>query len=305
MPLLGMLIEGCGAAASGNPIAPRLLGALGAERLQRDYDEMQRPLLEILIGEYAAMSDAQRYPGMAFLADAASPAGAAQGVLAATQMVDAAARKALFSAGAEAVAQSDDPLVHIARSLAAERAEYLDRRSERSGRMLDLGRRWIEAQEAFRGKAFYPDANSTLRVSIAEVAGYEPRDGLVAMPHTTVAGIVQKHSGQAPFNAPPALLAAAGRRQQSRWVDPRLRDVPVCFLTNGDTTGGNSGSPVIDGKGRLIGLNFDRVFEGVATDFGWHPARSRNVVVDIRYALWVIDEVFPCPRLLAELGAAR
>ena len=85
-------------------------------------------------------------------------------------------------------------------------------------------------------------------------------------------------------------------------VDPRLGDIPVCFLTNGDTTGGNSGSPVIDGQGRLIGLNFDRVFEAVAGDFGWSQKLSRNVVCDIRYVLWVADQVYPCPRLLKELG---
>ncbi len=69
-----------------------------------------------------------------------------------------------------------------------------------------------------------------------------------------------------------------------------------------DTTGGNSGSPVIDGKGRLIGLNFDRVFENVAGDFGWNPERSRNVVCDVRYILWVVESVLPSPSLLQELG---
>ena len=192
-----------------------------------------------------------------------------------------------------------------ARRLVAEREVWTERRRERAGKMLDLGQRWIAAQEAFRGKSFYPDANSTLRVSIAEVRGYVPRDGLLATPHTTVAGILQKDTGREPFAAPAALLAAAEKRMQSRWVDPRLHDVPVCFLTNGDTTGGNSGSPVIDGQGRLIGLNFDRAFEGVATDFGWHPARSRNIVVDIRYALWIIEDAFPCPRLLEELGCGK
>ncbi|MCA8951021.1 MAG: S46 family peptidase, partial [Planctomycetes bacterium] len=228
--------------------------------------------------------------------------GPAAAVFAATRMHDTAARQELFTAGADGVAASDDPLIVIARTLAVERSARTNRIREREGRMLDVGRRWIAAQEAFRGRSFYPDANSTLRVSIAEVAGYVPRDGVRYTPHTTVAGIVAKHTGKDPFDAPTALLQAAENRARSRWVDPRLGDVPVCFLANGDTTGGNSGSPVMDGSGRLIGLNFDRVFEAVAGDFGWHPARSRNVIVDIRYALWIIEDVFPCPRLLAELG---
>jgi len=91
-------------------------------------------------------------------------------------------------------------------------------------------------------------------------------------------------------------------RMESRWVVPHLGDVPVCFLTNGDTTGGNSGSPVINGRGELIGLNFDRVFENVAGDFGWNPERSRNVVCDFRYVLWVLEAVQPAPNLLEELG---
>ena len=172
----------------------------------------------------------------------------------------------------------------------------------REGRKLDVGRRWIAAQESFRGQSFYPDANSTLRVSIAEVKSYDPRDGVHYKPQTTVAGLLQKETGESPFSNPKPLLAAAANRMQSRWVVPHLGDVPVCFLTNGNTTGGNSGSPVVNGRGELIGLNFDRVFENVAGDFGWNPERSRNVVCDFRYVLWVLEEVQPAPKLLKELG---
>ncbi len=105
-------------------------------------------------------------------------------------------------------------------------------------------------------------------------------------PQTTVAGILQKETGKEPFASPKALLEAAKSRSKSRFFDERLGDVPVCFLVNGDTTGSDSGSPVIDGRDRLIGLNFDRVFENVVGDFGWTAERSRNVVGDIRYVLW-------------------
>ena len=78
--------------------------------------------------------------------------------------------------------------------------------------------------------------------------------------------------------------------------------MPVCFLSNGDTTNGNSGSPVINGKGELVGLNFDRVFENVSCDFGWNADRSRNISLDIRFVLWHLDSVMPAPKLLREMG---
>jgi hypothetical protein len=300
MPLLAVLVEACAASAADpeGRIPTRLKGALGRPEIHADYELVQRPMLRILFGAFAAMSKDQRLAGTDALRDAAS----VDKVLTDTNMLTAEGRTELFGKGREAIEQSTDPLVVIARGIAQERREWQQRTRQQRGQMLDVGQRWIAAQEAFRGKSFYPDANSTLRVSIAECQGYVPRDGLVALPHTTVAGLLQKEKGKEPFANPKALLAAAKDRMQSRWVDSKLGDVPVCFLINGDTTGGNSGSPVIDGSGRLIGLNFDRVFEAVAGDFGWNPDRSRNVVVDIRYVLWIVESVFPSPRLLKELG---
>jgi hypothetical protein len=262
---------------------------------------VQIPVLAIVLDELRALPAGQRLAGTDGLGD--EPAEAlARSLLERSAMRQAAARTALFEQGAAAIAASDDPLVVLARGLAAERTAYQQRRREADGRMLEVGRRWIAAQEAFRGRSFYPDANSTLRISIASVKGYAPRDGVVHAPQTTVAGILQKETGKEPFASPPALLAAAAARPQSRWFDARIGDVPVCFLADGDTTGGNSGSPVVNGRGELIGLNFDRVFEAVAGDFGWNAERSRNVCCDVRYVLWVVESVLPSPTLLAELG---
>jgi hypothetical protein len=309
MPLLITLIQACGASATladGRLPLP-MQKRLANKELTKDFDLIERPMLEVLLAEFAAMSSAQRLAGTKFLGDGSGDGAldkaAVTRLFGETKMLDAGARSAVFAAGKDAIAQSDDPMLALARGLAAERAAAVLRQQQRAGKMLDVGRRWIAAQEAFRGKAFYPDANSTLRVSIAEVAGYVSRDGTVRTPHTTVAGLLEKETGKEPFANPKAVLEAAKNRKQSRWFDKALGDVPVCFLTNGDTTGGNSGSPVINGKGQLIGLNFDRVFEGVAGDFGWSADRSRNVVCDIRYVLWIVESVFPSPKLLAELGA--
>ncbi len=304
LPLLMALVEGCGAVASTpeGKVPPRLLTALADPQLTTHFPLIQKPLLQILLAEFASMSKAQRIAGTEFLGESGLDAKVEAAFFADTKMLDGNERKTLFAQGKDAVAKSQDPMLLLARSLAAERQLAGNRQRQRNGQMLDVGRRWIAAQEAFRGKSFYPDANSTLRVSIAEVGGYSPREAVTYAAQTTVAGLVQKETGQEPFASPKALLAAAQTRTASRWFDQRLGDVPVCFLTNGDTTGGNSGSPVINGKGELIGLNFDRVFENVAGDFGWNKDRSRNVVCDIRYVLWVVDAVFPSPTLLKELG---
>ncbi|MBL8755697.1 MAG: S46 family peptidase [Planctomycetes bacterium] len=301
MPLLMTLADGCSAVAA-NPdgkIPARLMRALADKELTAHWDTIERPLLRILLAEFAAVGKAQRIAGTEFLGDGALDPAAAERVFG-SAMLDAKARTELFGKGQ--AKQSEDPLVVLARALAAERLAVTQRQRQRAGKMLDVGRRWIAAQEAFRGQSFYPDANSTLRVSIAEVGGYVPREAVTYAPQTTVGGLVAKETGREPFANPKALLEAAKTRQASRWFDARLGDVPVCFLTNGDTTGGNSGSPVVNGKGELIGLNFDRVFENVAGDFGWNKDRSRNVVCDVRYVLWVVESVFPSAALLAELG---
>lgn len=301
-PSFDLLVQGAGAMQrSGARISERGLQMLGNPEADANWDTIQRPLLELLFGEWAALSEAQRLEGTDVLGDGSDPAAIAA-VFDNSKLLDGAARGALFADGADAVNSSEDPLLVLARGIANEWQQWLERRREREGQQLDIGRRWILAQEAFRGESFYPDANSTLRVSIAEVKSYDPRDGVHYKPQTTVGGILQKNTGKTPFAAPEALLRAAETRMESRWVVPHLGDVPVCFLTNGDTTGGNSGSPVVNGRGELIGLNFDRVFENVAGDFGWNEERSRNVVCDFRYVLWVLESVQPAPNLLLELG---
>jgi hypothetical protein len=154
---------------------------------------------------------------------------------------------------------------------------------------------WRRAVAAHAGAPVAPDANGTLRISFAHVQGYAPRDGMAYTPFTTLAGVLEKHTGREPFDVPEAVRRAA----QSGGAGAQR----VNFLADGDTSGGNSGSPVIDGRGRLVGINFDRVWENVAGDFGFNPAVSRNVSVDIRYLLWLLRDVERADRLLQELGA--
>ncbi|HLM42860.1 MAG TPA: S46 family peptidase, partial [Myxococcaceae bacterium] len=154
-------------------------------------------------------------------------------------------------------------------------------------------------------KPVAPDANATLRVTFAKVKGYTPRDGAFYTPQTTLAGVLEKHTGQEPFDVPEKVLSAADAKRYGPWADKRLQDVPVNFLADADTTGGNSGSPTVNGKGQLVGVNFDRVWENVANDFGYNPDVARNVNVDVRYVLWLLDQVEDADGLLRELGVRK
>jgi len=121
-------------------------------------------------------------------------------------------------------------------------------------------------------------------------------------PVTTVAGIVEKHTGRAPFDAPAPLLNAIARGQFGRTLDQALGTQPVNFLTNLDTTGGNSGSPVLNARGQLVGLNFDSNWESVSASWWYDPRTKRAIHVDMRYLHWLLAKVYPAHGLLREMG---
>ena len=157
---------------------------------------------------------------------------------------------------------------------------------------------WLAGQK----RALYADANDTLRVTFGQVSGYRPRDAVEYEPFTTVRGIVQKHTGKAPFDAPAALLAAIGQAYDGAFNDPHLDAVPVNFLATLDSTGGNSGSAVLDANGDLVGLLFDGNYEAINSDWYLDPAITRSICVDIRYVLWIMETVDGAHRLLREMG---
>ncbi len=227
---------------------------------------------------------------------------------AATALGDEKIRLANVDAAFAALSTSTDPYVKLALALHPDLAALRAARKETGGALLVWRPRYLSALEALRkskGKAIYPDANSTLRVSFATVKGYSPREAITFAPRTSLRGVLEKERGVEPFATPKKVLDAARAGDFGAWADPALGSVPVDFLTDGDTTGGNSGSPTMNGKGEVVGLNFDRVWENVAGDFGWNPERSRNVNVDLRYALWMMEKVDGATDLVRELLPAR
>ena len=154
-------------------------------------------------------------------------------------------------------------------------------------------------------RAFYPDANFTLRVAYGTICGYENADGEYHTPLTTLDGIIAKDNPQIyDYDIPQELRDIYKNKDYGRWSINKngKRTVPVCFLASNHTSGGNSGSPVINGKGELVGINFDRTWRSTMSDIEFDPTICRNISVDIRYVLFVVDRIGHAEYLLKEVG---
>lgn len=173
-------------------------------------------------------------------------------------------------------------------------------------RIDDLQKTYMKAQmEVFNKKKFYPDANSTLRLTYGKVDGYEPADGVAYDFKTTLDGVMQKYvPGDYEFDVDPKLIELYNTKDYGQYArkDGKLS---VCFIASNHTSGGNSGSPALNAKGELIGLNFDRVWEGTMSDLYYDPSICRNVMVDIRYVLFVVDKFAGAGYLLNEMTIVK
>ena len=273
---------------------PRMRDQL--ERDQKRYDAAaDRRLFRSWVKRALALPAGQRIAPVdaAFTGAADDPALEARIALlyAASRVFDLEARKAMFDEAPDVLAARKDPLLDLGSALDAERKALKDRRDAAAGATLLLRPAWRKAVIAEAGRPVAPDANGSLRVTFGRVRGYSPQEAVTMAPQTTLAGAVAKHTGLAPFDLPVPVREAFAARRFGRWKDPALGQVPIDLLSDCDTTGGNSGSPTIDGRGRLVGVNFDRVWENVANDFGYNPAVARNVSADVRFLLWNLDVV--------------
>lgn len=278
------------------------------EQVQRRYaPSVEKALLANLLRQYQALPAAQHVAEWDAVFGT-TPAGLdarLDALYAGTVLSDEARRLEWLDAEPAAVANAADPLLQAAGTLlpAILRLEAQDK--QRQGELMRLRPTYMRALIGFRGsqgRAVYPDANRTLRVSYGAISSMDPRDGVRYLPLTTVAGIVEKHTGQSPFDAPSALLEAIAKGDFGSTVDPQLGTQTVNLMTNLDTTGGNSGSPVLDARGQLIGLNFDSNWEAVSASWMFDPRYKRAIHVDMRYMRWLMAKVYPAPHLLREMN---
>ncbi|MEN8247600.1 MAG: S46 family peptidase [Bacteroidota bacterium] len=163
-------------------------------------------------------------------------------------------------------------------------------------------KRYMKAlMEVLPDARYFPDANGTLRVTYGQVHGYSPRDAVYYNPVSYLDGVIEKYvPGDYEFDVPQKLLDLYESKDYGQYADKNGK-VPVCFLGTNHTTGGNSGSPAIDANGNLIGLNFDRVWEGTMSDMNYDPEICRNIMVDLRYVLFIIDKYAGATHLIDEM----
>jgi hypothetical protein len=288
----------------------------GLERMQRTMDPaIDRALLRWALGHVAALPAGQRIapldqaaglkPGMAE-ADARNAIETyVNALLAGSKLGDREFRMSLLEKDTAGLLATKDSFILLAASLDPLAEANREAAKTRAGARARLAPRYMEAMLAQRGGLIAPDANSTLRVTFGQVKGVDARDGLFYKPQTTLAGIVQKHTGEGDFIAPEVQLEAikalhAGKK--TPYLDPALKDVPVNFLSTVDTTGGNSGSPTLNARGELVGLLFDGTYESVASNFLFDPVTTRSIHVDSRYMLWNMAEVDGAGNLIAEMS---
>ncbi len=210
--------------------------------------------------------------------------------------------KSLFSMSVKELEALNDPFINIAKAVYSQSQANKKKNEKTNARLRELRKKYIEAVLAWKGDKLYPDANSTLRISYGVIEGYSPRDAVIYKPFTTLKGVVQKDTGKTPFDMPAKLKELYEKKDFGQWKNKMLNDVPVDFTHKVDSTGGNSGSPVMNKRGELIGILFDGNYEALTGDWQYDGDIQRTISVDIKYVMFIVDKFANATTLLKELG---
>ncbi|NCT72460.1 MAG: S46 family peptidase [Xanthomonadaceae bacterium] len=288
---------------------PAIEGA--QKQLERRYvAAMDRQLQEYWLKEYLKLPANQRVAAVDTWLGGNDAAAVKRALdrLAGTKLGSTDERLKWFAADRKAFEASNDPAIQYAVAVMPTLLKLEQERKTRAGENLAARPVYLQALADYKksqGEFVYPDANLSLRITFGNVMGYAPKDGVEYTPFTTLEGVVAKETGQDPFDSPKALLDAVAAKRYGGLEDKRLGSVPVNYLSNLDITGGNSGSPVLDAHGKLIGLAFDGNWESVSSNWVFDPKMTRMIAVDGRYLRWIMQEVYPAPQLLTEMGVGK
>ncbi|MDE0420259.1 MAG: S46 family peptidase [Gammaproteobacteria bacterium] len=287
----------------------------GLSRLDRRYHAtVDKALWMYALRGYLAEPDENRVGafdealGLADDTDEATLSSILDAYYANTVLEDAETRLSLMDATATALEEHDDPFLRLATAVYDSDMAREEAGKTRSGRGHLLRPQYMQAiidWQRSQGQTTYPDANGTLRITYGTVLGGSPMDGLIYEPFTRLEGILEKDSGIAPFNAPVGLLERARAKDHGAYRLESIGSVPVNFLTDLDSTGGNSGSPTLNANGELVGLLFDGTLESVVSDWDFNPRNTRTIHVDTRYMLWVMEKIDNADWLIDEMTVVQ
>ncbi len=219
-----------------------------------------------------------------------------------THLADTTFIAKAFGMSPEQLKQLNEPLIEFARTLSPEIEFQNTINRKRNGELNRLSGKLVTVKAAWKKSDFIPDANSTMRMTFGRIRGYSPSDATYYSPITTLKGVLEKSSDDPDYDTPKKIRELAKKKDHGRYLNKKLNDVPVNILYDMDTTGGNSGSPVLNANGELVGVNFDRAFEATINDYAWNDSYSRSIAVDIRYVLWNVEKVGEADFLLKEIG---
>jgi Peptidase S46 len=207
----------------------------------------------------------------------------------------------LFDASSSQMREMREPLVELAVELGRTLMPIQARTQKFNAEVTRWRPLLLEGMSEMRAVKPYPDANRTLRFTYGEVKGYVPREAIIYQPFTSLSGILEKDTGSEPFDVPDKLKQLYRARDFGMYASTGGADVPVAFLSTTDIIGGNSGSPILNGRGEQVGIVFDGNYEGLGNDFFYNEAKGRTISVDIRYVLFVADKFGGAGYLLKEM----
>jgi len=197
--------------------------------------------------------------------------------------------------------QLNEPLIDLAGEIATLNVQVGARTRDFNATVARLRPLLVRGMSEMRGGTPYPDANRTLRFTYGDVKGYTPHDAAIYQAFTNLSGVIEKDTGREPFDAPEKLKQLFRSRDFGPYATPDGQNVPVDFLSTTDIIGGNSGSPIMNGRGEQVGIIFDGNYEGLGNDFFYNDAQGRSISVDIRYVLFIADKFGGAGYLLKEL----